>query len=59
MIFFCLDAEQAKYLGATLGHVDENIRLVGLQVGGEARLRTGWSKLVLFPSLGNFGNRLS
>ena len=51
MIVFGLEDGQASYLGATLGHADEIIRLVGLHVGGGARVRTCRSGFVLSARL--------
>ena len=51
MIVFGLEDGQASYLGASLGHADERIRLVGLHVGGGGRVRTGRSGFVLSARL--------
>ena len=53
MIVFGLEGGQAKHLGHTLGHLDDNIRLVGLHVGGGGGVRTRRSRLILFVLLGN------
>ena len=50
VIIFGLQNGQAKYLGATLGHAEQNIRLVGLHVGCESRVRTALSAWFGFPT---------
>ena len=48
LIVFGLENGQARPLGSTLGHTDEQIRFVGLNVGGRGRVRTQRSLCIAF-----------